>query len=361
MNNEYSLVDLINQLWKWRKHLIKALFAIFVLSILASLLLPNYYKSETTFYAASPDLAKPIPIGDDEKDVRIYGDDNDLDRLFTIATSQEVLTHLIDSFKLFDHYEIDTLNSKAKFKVKEKLLNNFQTIKTKYGALHLIVEDKDPKMAFNLANAARDKIESIAQNIVKDSQGKLIGNYENNQIKKQVLSDSLSRSLERLKKSVGIFDTYGQTGVYTNMLAEASANLEQAKGKISFYKKYPEYRDSVIRYMALEAGSNNQINKATTELQKYAPVITDVKRMEQELGRLNDQISLDKERLKQLRATFGAPFSALHIVEKAEVSVQKSRPRRAIIVLLSTMVGAFLCIMAVFVIENFKGVDLRRE
>lgn len=361
MNKEYNIVDLINQLIKWKKHLFRAIGAIIFVSVAASLLLPNYYMAETTFYAASPDLAKPIPIGDDEKDVRIYGDDNDLDRLFTIASSQELLSFLIDSFNLYTHYDVDSSSAKAKFKVKERLLDNFKTIKTKFGALHLIVEDKDPVMASKIANAARDKIEVFSQNIVKDSQRKLISSYEININKKQILSDTLARTLERLKKSVGIFDTYGQTSIYTKLLAEASTSLEDAKGKVQFYKKFASYRDSVIKYMALEASSNNRINKATSELQKYAPVISEIRQKEAEQGRLMDQISLDKERMKQLSATFGAPFAALHLVEKAVAPVQKSRPARSILVILSTLIGTILCILAVFVFENFSEIKPSRS
>jgi tyrosine-protein kinase Etk/Wzc len=353
MNKEYNIIDLINQLIKWKRPLLKAMFGIILASVLGSLLLPNYYLAETTFYAASPDLAKPIPIGDDEKDIRIYGDDNDLDRLFTIATSQELLTHLIDTFKLYDHYGIDSTSTKAKFKVKEELLENFKTIKTKYGALHLIVEDKSPQMACRIANEARNKIEEIAQSIVKGSQSKLIYTYEINIAKKQILSDSLSFALERLKKSVGIFDSRAQASIYTSILANATSTLEEAKGKIGFYKKYPAYKDSVIKFMALEAASNFKISKASSELQRYAPVLTEIRQKEAEQGRIMDQISLDKERLKQINATYGAPFAALHIVEKAVVPVQKSRPARAIIVILSSIIGALLCVLAVFICENF--------
>ena len=114
MGKEYNLSEFVNQILRWKKELIIATIVIVVLSVICSLFLPNYYQADTTFYAASPDLAKPIPIGGDEKDVRIYGDDNDLDRLFTIASSHEVLFYLIDSFKLYDHFKIDPNNAKAK-------------------------------------------------------------------------------------------------------------------------------------------------------------------------------------------------------------------------------------------------------
>jgi tyrosine-protein kinase Etk/Wzc len=361
MNSDYNLIDLLQQLYKWRKELAKAMIAIVVVSIVGALLMPNYYKAETTFYAASPDLAKPIPIGDDEKDVRIYGDDNDLDRLFTIATSQELLTFLIDSFNLYAHYDIDSTSNKAKFKIKEKLLANFQTVKTKYGALHLVIEDKNPNMASKLANAARDKIDNIAQSIVKGSQAKQIATYTDNISKKGVLADSLGKALERSKRAVGLFETYGQTTMYNNMLTVATNDREEAIAKASFYKNYPDKRDSVLRFMAQASAAERQIKTATAELKNYAPVISSIKQMEQEQARIHDQISLDKERFKQLSSSFSAPFSALHIVEKAIVPVQKSRPKRSLIIILTSLIGFVCCVLAVFIFENIKGVKFDKN
>jgi len=361
MDNEYNLIDFIQQLQRWKRELLISSAIIILLSVVVSLLLPNYYKAETTFYAASPDLAKPIPIGGEEKDFRIYGDDRDLDRLFTIATSHDILFHIIDSFDLYTHYDIDRSDSKAKHKVHEALLENYQTIKTKYGALQLIVEDKDPKLAAAIANAAREKIEQMAQKIVKDSQAKLIENYNQNLVIKQIQSDSLSLKVRKIKESSGIFETWTQSGLYNVLLADAAINIEDAKGKIEFYKKYPTYRDSMIKYMALEAGAINKKARANAELERYAPVLTILKQLDQEQSRLNDQISLDKERLKQLNATFSVPFTALHLVEKAEVPDQKSRPKRLIIILLTSLCGIMLSFLAVFVIDNIRNLDYNKK
>jgi len=361
MKGEYNLYDFISQLNKWRGQLIKALLAIILVSVIGSFLMPNYYKAETTFYAASPDLAKPIPIGDDEKDFRIYGDDNDLDRLFTISTSYEVLFYLVDSFDLYSHYDIDKDDPKAKFKVKEELLENYQTIKTKYGALYLTIEDKDPTKAAEMTNGVRNKIAQIAQQIVKDSQKKLINNYHVNIEKKQSLSDSLSTKLLNINKKVGVFDSRSQTAIYSSILATATSDFEDSNGKVNFFKKYPTLRDSMIKYMAKVEGAKSRINKSNEELLKFAPYLSDLRQLQQEQGRLLDQISLDKERLKQLEATYNAEFTALHIVERAEVPVQKSRPKRLIIILLSTMIGFVLCLFAVFAIENIQGVNLKEK
>ncbi len=358
MADQYSLVIFLRQINKWKSQLIKTAASIFILSVVVSLLIPNYYQAETIFYAASPDLAKPIPIGNEDKDIRIYGDDKDLDRLFSIAISQELLMFLVDSFDLYSHYKINKSNPKAKFKVKKELLENYKTIKTKYGALHLIVLDKSPEKAADIANAARNKISSIAQRLVKESQNNLIQNYNSNLAIKQFQSDSLATIINKLKKDSGIFEAYGQSQIYAKIMLEADSEMMDAQGKIEIFKKHPSFRDSLIRYQAIESGAKLKKGKAIEELEKYSPTLPTIKRLELEQSRLVDQMSLDKERFKQLDAAFSMPFSALHIVELAEAPVQKVKPKRAILVLITSIIGIALSIFAILIIENFKSAEL---
>ena len=354
MEQQYDLKTLIKQLYKWRQKLLLGMVFITLLSIVIAFLLPNYYKAETTFYAASPDLAKPIPIGDDEKDFGIYGDDNDLDRLFTIASSHELLTFLIDSFDLYTHYDIDKSDPKSAFKVKEELLENFTTIKTKYKALHLMVEDKNPEIAAAIANAARNKISDIAQLVVKSSQSRLIENYAQNINIKLTQGDSLAKQLERIKTLLGAYEWRSQSAVYTQMLVQSTSEYEDAKGKILFYKDYPSKKDSLIKYKGVELGANEKIKKAKAELEKIAPFTSQLRQLEQEQARLQDQVSLDKERLKQLNATFSSPFTSIHIIEEAFVPVQKSRPKRSILIIISVLTGFVMLSLAILIIENSK-------
>jgi len=353
MSEEYNLNDVFKVLKKWRRKIIMATFGIAVISVIVSLLMPNYYKAETIFYAASPDLAEPIPIGGLDKNVRIYGDDNDLDRLFTIALSYELSQFLIDSFNLYKHYDIDPEDSKAKFKVRQELLDNFQTIKTKYGALQLMVEDHDPQMAAAIANAAREKIGNIAQIIVKESQKNLLQGYEQNLTIKQTQSDSLAGQIRRLKLENNILDTRTQGEIYTSLITRTTADLEEAKAKYLYYKNNRLNKDSIDKYAARESGFRSKLEKIKTENLVYARIVSPILQMEREQERIIDQIALDKERKKQLAASIYAPFTSLHLVEAAQIPVQKSRPKRSVWVILATLIGFLMSCIGVYVAENY--------
>ncbi|MBK9256189.1 MAG: hypothetical protein IPM42_11935 [Saprospiraceae bacterium] len=357
MNNEYSLTDFFVQLSKWKKQIIFAVLIVLIVSLIGSVLMPDYYKSETIFYAASQDMSDPVPYGYNEKSIRIYGDDKDLDRLFSIASSYELLFFLIDSFDLYKKYEIDRDDNKAKYKVKTKFEEHYKTIKTKHGAILLSVEDKDAKLAAAIADAAREKISDIAQKIIKESQSKVFQKFEAGIRLKEVLIDSLTKSLSKMRRDSRVYDTRTQGEIYTQILADAAADYEESKAKLEYFKNNtPSLRDSIIRYQSKEKGFSRRLAQITQEMNQYEAGISEVRKTEIELYRLHDQISVDKERLNQLEASIQKPFTALHVIEYPEVSVQHHRPKRMILVFISVMIGFVLACLAVFVIENIKTV-----
>lgn len=351
MQSEYSFVDSARLLWLKRKLILLVVLAVIVTTSIISLFVPNYYTSDTIFYAASPDLADPIPIGGQDKNIRIFGDDTDLDRLFTIASSHELQSFIIDSFELYKHYDIDTNDVKARFKVKEKFSKNFKTIKTKYRALHLSIEDKDPEMAARMVNAARDKIGEIAQKIVKGSQQRLIQNYETNMRKKQERNDTLSNTILRMKNQYGIMNVSSQAEIYTSIITRTESELQLEKGKYDYFTSKKLSRDSINKYASVVLGLENKLTQAKQKQEIFNKNIAPIIQMEQELYRNLDQLNLDKERYKQLTSTFDSPFTALHLIEEGQVPVQKSRPKRSIWVILAAFM-TLVCFSLYLVLED---------
>ena len=107
MENNENLLGVISTLLRWRKPIIRICLIAGIGTAIIALFLPNYYQSTTTFYAASPDLGKPEAVGEIERDRDIYGEDTDNDRLLTIAQSNEIVSYLIQKFKLYEHYDIN--------------------------------------------------------------------------------------------------------------------------------------------------------------------------------------------------------------------------------------------------------------
>jgi len=333
MNKNENLLDLIALLYKWRIRILGATFIAALITAGVSLLLDNYYAASTLFYAASPDLAKPMPLGINQNENDIYGSDTDVDRLFSIAKSNEVIGYLIEEFDLYTHYDIDPKGKKAKHKLLMKLEDYYTTTKTKYDAINLSFEDSDPEFASRVANSARDKIDEIAQNLIKQSQGKLISSYKANITIKQKNFNLLTDSLFNLRKRFKIFNTQSQGEAFGSNLVNIDGKLQNTIAQVSVLKKMNGPRDSILILESKVAGFKRQLESLKSDISSYNDGYPSVITVERDIKSFGEQLSIDKERLAQLESVFNSDINAIHIVEKAEVPVIKSWPKRSIIVI----------------------------
>ncbi|MEM9544946.1 MAG: hypothetical protein AAGA77_03190 [Bacteroidota bacterium] len=359
MNNDYSLIQVLKTLARWKKHIFIATGTVALISVIGSLLKPDYYKSTAIMYAASPTLANPDPIGGGEKLYYIYGTGEDLDRLFSIANSGEVKGFLINKFDLAGHYEIDTSTAKGKAKLLAKFNKLYETIKTKYDGLELSIEDTDPVKARDMVAAAREKIEEIAQVIIKESQYMLVeslrGSIESQEKFLRVNGDSLTV----LKDKYQIYDSYAQAKAFAEMTTSNETNLAGLESQVAAMQKFKFPRDTIRKVMAKIEGLKSKTAKTDSIIKSFNEGVLSVRLMEVEQNKGVEEVSLEKERLKKLLASYNKSFAAVHILERESIPNEKSRPRRSLIVIGFTMLAFVLSSLGVLLIEGTKDINWR--
>ena len=321
------------------------------------LMLPNYYRATTSFYAASEDLAKPDPIGPVVYEKNYYGQDRDVDRLFSIAFSEELHSFLIDSFDLYKHYEIDPLQKEAKYKIIKRFRKLFSCLKTKYDAVELSMEDRDPVLAATLANTARNKINETAQGLVKRSQQQMISATKAKISEKENALKSLQDSLSSLKKQFRIYDLATQGEILMMQKTTSLANANKVSAQLNSLENNAVFADSIAYLKSLLSGYRAQVNQLNRDLELYNDGFGIVLALDKELNEFSKQLSIDKERLKQLEAGYNSKFPSLHLIQEATIPVKKSRPKRSLYVLAITILAAFAGMMISLVVESYKKIN----
>jgi tyrosine-protein kinase Etk/Wzc len=125
MKPQDNLLGVIKNLYHRRRFIIYTCIAAGVLTAGISLLLPNYYRSTTVFLAGSPDQANPqLLFSQGTREAGYYGTENDIDRILTLAESNELIYFLVDSFQLYEHYKINKDRPKASFKVEGRVFRS---------------------------------------------------------------------------------------------------------------------------------------------------------------------------------------------------------------------------------------------
>lgn len=330
-----------------------------VLALIILFLLPDYFKSTSTFYSASPDLAVPEAIyGTGATSLRYYGTDEDTDRILSIAKSDQLMGFLIDSFNLYEHYEIDTSHQLAEFKVKEELEGLYNVKRTKENAVEISIEDEEKELAAKMVNAARIKINEIGQRLIKESQQKVLETYNQNlEDREQELSE-LSDSLRDVRQKYGIFNTITQGEVLASLVVKSEARLQANQVKLDVLRNSARApKDTIAVVNAMVKSYEKEVEYINEKLDLFNEGLAKA----EVLGRTNkeatEQLSEDKERYKQFLSAYESDFPAILLLEAGGIPVKKSRPVRSLILLVTLIVTFIFCVIGVLIHDLYKEVD----
>jgi capsule polysaccharide export protein KpsE/RkpR len=363
-----TLLPILGTLYPWRRRIFRVTAAAFVIAILASLLMKNYYQGKTVFYAASQDLFKPEKVfGGSNNDMYYYGSGEDVDRILTVGNSNEVIDYLVDSFDLWTVYKIKAGSSKARYKIRKAVRANYDIILTKQDALELTVEDTDPERAATLANAATHKIDFLVKSIIKNSQAALVTSYQKAIENKEVIMNSTLDTLMHYRLKSGIYNSGEQTKFLANRLTEVTNTIEREKASLEALRAMqlsPKLRDSLQLIQARITGFQRELdilNSSDTSAIYSLPRLNinkgRVDLLESRYLRSYEQIGYDLEKVKLYNAAVEMNVPAIHLIESAEVPLSKHRPKRSVIVLAVTLAAFLFSVLSVFVVESYRRTD----
>lgn len=362
-----SLIPIVGTLYPWRRRILHITLAAFLISIVFSLLMKNYYQAKTIFYAASQDLFKPEKVYGQTDEMFYYGSGEDIDRILTIGNSNEVMDFLIDSFDLWSVYDIKPGNAKARYKMRNALRENYNILLTKHDALELTIEDTDPERAALMANAARDKTDFLVSSIIKNSQRALSLSFGKSISNKEKLMQRTLDSLMHHRLKSGIYDAVGQNEFLSSRLTQITNTLEREKAALESMRSMrnlsPKLRDSLQVMEARIAGAERELlilNSDTGSiysLPRFNLNKGKIQVLESQYARSYEQIGFDMEKLKIYDAAVDLDIPALHLVESAEPPLEKFRPKRSVIVLAVTIAAFLFSLAGVLLFESFRLYD----
>lgn len=370
MSNRDNLLGVIGTMYRWRKAIRNVCILALIGSVAFALWLPNYYKSTTIFYPASPEVSKPeLIFGSSSKMIEYFGTDKDLDRLMEISYSNEVIDYLVSRFGLYKHYDIDSSGHEGLFWVRETFRGHYAVQKNKNDAVELSIEDQDPEMAARMANAARDKINEIAQRLVKNTQGTLLKSFEENIKQKQLDLNMLADSLRFLQAKYGIYSISEQGDRLTDELANSSAQVLRNRARLEVLSNNPLIPQDTIEYIKanlkayertlekLKSPVQNNDNFSAANFNQGLPLVAVVSDLHYQARR---QMSYDLERYNQIKSAFNTDIPAIQLVEPAETPIMKSRPKRTVIVVASVLAAFLFTLLAALIADAYKDVNWKQ-
>jgi len=213
------------------------------------------------------------------------------------------------------------LNDENKnFKLNKAYNNHIQFNRTRYGSIEIDVLDKNPELAATIANKIVDLIDTVKNEMVQE---RTLPAFEINKRKRAMLE-------EQMKTLQTEMDTLSVNGVVPN---ESRANLFQA------------YNDA--RSPADRSFFQNQIDVNLKFGAKFDGLQMLRDEMIVKLAKFEDSY-------EQAESDANTLFNHKFIVESAVIADKKDRPKKAIIILMSTFGAFFFMIFALLLRERFK-------
>ena len=318
---QITALHLIGLIWRNKFLFLSTIGLVGIVSSLFLFLQPNYFKASTTFYPVHGTLLEPYKASSSQGPF-YYGDDKDVDRLLSIGNSNEIVNSIIDEFNLAAHYQIDNSNNKGQLKLIKRFGKLFNIQKTEFDAIELSMEDQDPEIAQQLVIAIRSQINDDALDIIHDSQKRLLVNYKKsiniNRDKIKIVSDSLTQ----LRNKFGIYDTETQPEALASLEVNSPRNIQLQRQIDGFRKGI----SAVRKLESLEWLLNNEMNSLALKIQQ-----------------LETFLETDK--------------SAIHLIEEASIPLEKSRPKRFLILAASLILSSMTLFLLLLAKEQFSRHD----
>ena len=369
-DDEINLMDLLLVLAKHNRFIIKLTGAVAVLAVAISLIMPNIYTAKTVILppqqgasTASMLLGQLGGLAGLAGGAAGIKSPNDLH--IGMLKSRTVADKMIARFKLQQKYEAKTLEATRK-----ALAGATVIASGKDGFITIEYSDKDPKFAASVANAYVEELDKLNNTLAVTEASR----------KRLFFETQLKMTRDNLVAAeVGFKQTQERTGLIqpeaqgqaiimaaSNLRAQVTAAEVKLQSMGSFATpQNPDYQKlqqnlTSLRAQLVKAERNGvqgrgDIMVPTGKLPEtgleYIRKMRDLKYQETLFELLSKQFEIAKiDEAKEA--------ALIQVVDKALVPEQKSKPKRALIVILATLMAFFIGVLLAFVREASERASL---
>jgi len=333
MVENISATTLLSKLIKWRKQLLIYTIVAAILSGLVSFLMPKQYKSTVVVFPARHFSTSKLLLEQNtgnQEDYMQLGDEDDAEKLIQVLNSDALKLKVAKVFDLYKRWKIkDTTFAYHYLKLKWEEMVSIK--RTEFNSIKIEVYDYTANNSAQLANGISDYSDTVRNEMTRRVSGQALKivkeAYDNTLTMMRQLEDSL-----QTLRQLGVLDYKSDVEAYTKSYAKAiekgnkTAILELEK-KLDILKKY--------------GGAYLYINENLKKYRFKYPVLK---------AKYDDELMNYKENL---------PFK--FVVEKARPNEYKAKPKRLVIIGLSSISAFILTFLILLFKENLPNLNLKTK
>lgn len=317
MTNFFDNQNLLEIIWKWKKHLM----AVGILAIVCSAIFSSSFFIQPKYKST----ARVYP----SNNVYVFSDESQSEQLLEFANSQDIKLRIIEAFNLSEAYHINKQDPLYMTYMLNEYNDNVSAKKTEYETIEIQVLDTDPRRACAMCDSI---ISFINQKIlelqsIKYREVVVITKKELRKIDYEM--DSIGKNMDELRKNYRILDYESQAKEITRGMVKV---LAEQKKNTSGGKEL----DKWMKDLSEKGGEYSFLDSQLKGLQHERDSVK--KMYDWSLSSANKKI------------VYAQP------VQNPIISDKKAYPVRWLIVLVSTFAALFAALLVILLLENKKTI-----
>ena len=381
--------------WNNRKFILKNVIIVSLLSIIISLLLPKWYASKAVVLSSGAgqfnflSSISPIPVAD----FGLSTINEDINNFIAILQSRTVKEYMVKKFNLVDRYKQRDIEFAM-----EAFEEKIELEVTEEGTLEITIIDKDPLMAKEMVNEVLFMLDQINQSI-----GMEAGKYN-----REFLENRININKKDLEKAELALKTFQEKTGIIDLVAQLSSTMQKsAQAYNSIFKAYTAlYAKKIETETELAVAKTTLSNNNPTIMQLEKLLKEQTVQLEQLMIKLDEKLQyllsnispaqidtvpniefsvsfntlpslgLENARLirevelqstiqeilipqfEQAKLEETKNIPTLQIIDKPKVALNKSKPKRSLIVIASTVMSFLMSLIFLYTDHRTKGFRL---
>ena len=249
-----------------------------------------------------------------------FGEEEQAEQLVQILQSSRIRDKVVTEFDLMKHYEINANGANKYFKLNEAYNNHISFNRTRFGSIRIDVLDENPALAAKIANKIVDLIDTVKNEMIAE---RTVPAFKVNERKLAQMKRDRDAILRKL-------DSLADLGV---IALDVRSNLFQAYVD----SKNPEDRA--------------ELKKKIDVNMKYGAMYDGLEYMRNEKIVKIEDFNISYE---QAESDANTKFNHKFIVERAVKADKKEKPKRSVIILVSTVAAFFIGLFSLLLWEKYK-------
>jgi uncharacterized protein involved in exopolysaccharide biosynthesis len=288
-------------------------------TVISFLIKPQYLSTAIVFPAATSSVSFS-----EQRNAKAaamdFGEEEQAEQLIQILQSSKIRDRVVSEFHLLKHYEIHPSDANKNYKLNQEYSGHFSFSRTRFGSIKIDVLDEDPVLAAKMANRIVELIDTVKNEMIAE---RTLPAFKVNQRKLNQMRKDRDRILAKL-------DSLADLGV---IALDVRSNLFQA------------YVD------AKNENDRAELKKKIDVNMKYGAMYDGLEYMRNEKIVKIEDFNVSYE---QAESDANTKFSHKFIVERAVVADKKEKPKRLIIVLVTTILAFVVSVFSLLLWEKYK-------